>query len=92
MSSLTRPLAQGQEDFSVDDPFGLGAGAESLGFKEVGLQVVEDNQKRDPREGIIQIVPTSQTPVINPAIEPGTSRGAGLGEEFTNDLRRGFGL
>ncbi len=49
MSSLTRPLAQGQEDFSVDDPFGLGAGAESLGFKEVGLQVVEDNQKRDPR-------------------------------------------
>jgi len=64
----------------------------TAGFSGVASVVVEDNQKRDQREEIIQIVPTSQTPVVNPAIEPGTSKGVGLGEEFTNDLRRGFGL
>lgn len=64
----------------------------TAGFSGVPSLVVEDNQERDSREGLIQIVPTSQTPTINQPVEPESSMGIGYGEEFTNDLRRGFGL
>lgn len=61
--------------------------------------VVEDNQKRDQRDGIIQVVPTS-LPSRDISPSPGRTTtetetspsGNASVEEFANDLRRGFGL